>query len=317
VKTNLEQYRSWASGCPHLPVFFQPWWLDAVCPGTWDVCLHKDEGGKIIGVLPYFLTRKWSLSAIEMPPLTPYLGPWYDFPDNLKLTNRYALEHSTQEALLVQLPSCVFFRQRWHPQLVNALPFRWNGFRLEIKYTYCLNLGERDLYADFASALRNNINNAAKKHQVERSTSGAGFYAMNGHAFAAQNMKMPYSEAQFQRLSDQAQQHQVQDFYWAIEKDSEKKIAAIHIVKDQRYAYLLATGRTPDAHSGAVALLIWQALQDLATEGIQVFDFEGSSLRGVEGFFRQFGGELKMGLVLRKGNPFFRFPELTNRILRK
>jgi len=184
--------------------------------------------------------------------------------------------------------------------LVNALPFRWNGFRLEIKYTYCLNLGERDLYADFASALRNNINNAAKKYQVERSTSGAGFYAMNGHAFAAQNMKMPYTEAQFQRLSDQAHQHQVQDFYWAIEKDTTKKVAAIHIVKDQRYAYLLATGRTHDAHSGAVALLIWRALQDLTAEGIQVFDFEGSSLRGVEGFFRQFGGELKMGLVLRK-----------------
>jgi hypothetical protein len=317
VKTNLEQYRSWASGCPHLPVFFQPWWLDAVCPGAWDVCLAKDEGGKIIGVLPYFLTRKWSLSAIEMPSMTPYLGPWYDFPDNLKLTNRYALEHSTQEVLLGQLPFCVFFRQRWHPQLVNALPFRWNGFRLEIKYTYCLNLGESDLYADLSSALRNKINNATKKYQVERSASGAGFYAMNGHAFAAQKMKMPYSETQFQRLAEEAQNHQAQDFYWAIEKDTSKKVAAIHIVKDQRCAYLIASGRAPDSYGGAVALLIWHALQDFATEGIQIFDFEGSSLRGVEGFFRQFGGELRLGLVLRKENLIFRFPELTKRILGK
>jgi len=140
---------------------------------------------------------------------------------------------------------------------------------------------------------------------------------MNGHAFAAQKMKMPYSETQFQRLAEEAQNHQAQDFYWAIEKDTTKKVAAIHIVKDQRCAYLIASGRAPDSYSGAVALLIWHALQDFAAEGIQIFDFEGSSLRGVEGFFRQFGGELKMGLVLRKENLIFRFPELAKRILGK
>ena len=118
-------------------------------------------------------------------------------------------------------------------------------------------------------------------------------------------------------MAEEAQNHQAQDFYWAIEKDTTKKVAAIHIVKDQRCAYLIASGRAPDSYSGAVALLIWHALQDFATEGIQIFDFEGSSLRGVEGFFRQFGGELRLGLVLRKENLIFRFPELTKRILGK
>jgi len=303
VNTNLDQYREWAETCTHLPVFWQPWWLDAVCPHAWGVCLAKDEGGKIIGVLPYFLTRKWGLSAIDMPALTPYLGPWYDFPAQLKLTNRYALEHTIQTELIKQLPAVFFFRQRWHPQLVNALPFRWNRYRLEIKYTYCLNLDAQEVFSGFASALRNNISNAAKRYTLERSISGEGFYAMNGHAFAAQKMKMPYTEVQFQKLAGQAQFHQAQSVYWDTEPNSAKKVAAIYIAKDQNYAYLLATGRIPEAHSGAVAWLIWQALQDLTQEGIKVFDFEGSSLRGVEGFFRQFGGELKMGLVIRAVRP--------------
>lgn len=306
MKTNLDQYRTWAGTCTHLPVFFQPWWLDAVCPGAWGVCLSKNGEGKIIGILPFFYLKKWFLPFIDMPPLTPYLGPWFDFPNQTKPANRYALEHSVQEMLLKQLPPCVFFRQRWHPALVNALPFRWHGFQLDIKYTYCIQLGDQDLYTGFASALRNNIGNAAKKYRVEQAASGEGFFAMNSYTFTAQKLDVPYSFEQFRRLDEAAQQRNARSLYWAIDLLSQKKEAAIYIVKDQHYAYLLATGRLPDAHNGAVALLIWQALQDLRMEGIQVFDFEGSSLRGVEGFFRQFGGDLKMGLVVKKVLPLLR-----------
>jgi hypothetical protein len=53
-----------------------------------------------------------------------------------------------------------------------------------------------------------------------------------------------------------------------------------------------------------VAILIEQAIQDAAANGLKIFDFEGSSLKGVEGFFRQFGGELKVGLVVKKTSFF-------------
>ncbi|AEE50097.1 GNAT family N-acetyltransferase [Haliscomenobacter hydrossis] len=300
MSTQEEQYRAWASACTHLPIFFQPWWLDAVCPGQWAVALAKDEGGKITAVLPFHHTQKWFLPGIDMPILTPYLGPWYDFPVGIKKATRYALEHAALEQMLAQLPRHVFFRQRWHPQLSNALALRWQGFRLDIKYTYCLDLGKGELEKDFTAALRNNIRNAEKQYRVEKSQSAEGFYALNRQSFAAQQIQMPYSEVQFLQLDQQALLHESRSLYRAIHGASGAVEAAIYMVYDQQYAYLLATGRLPSAHSGAVALLIGQAMQDLAAAGIQVFDFEGSSLRGVEGFFRQFGGTLKMGLVVKR-----------------
>jgi hypothetical protein len=35
-----------------LPLFHQPWWLDAVCAGNWDVAILKEQE-KILAVWPY------------------------------------------------------------------------------------------------------------------------------------------------------------------------------------------------------------------------------------------------------------------------
>lgn len=300
----IEEYRAWAATCTHLPLFFQPWWLDAACGDAWAVALAKNAEGKIIGVLPYAWRKRWGLTGLDMPALTPYLGPWYDFPEGLKKANRYALEHEIQAQLFAQIPKAWFFRQRWHPQLNNALGFRWQGFQLDIKYTYCIDLQAGEWRDHFTPALRNNIRNAHKLHRVEKSASPEDFYALNQLSFAAQKMKMPYPAEQFDRLFQTSQEHQSGTLYWAIQEQTGAKEAAIWVLWDQHWAYLLASGRGAEAHNGAVAMLIEQAIRDAAAGGLQVFDFEGSSLKGVEGFFRQFGGELKVGLVVRKTSLF-------------
>lgn len=295
-----EEYRNWAKNAVHLPLFFQPWYLDVVCPQAWEAALAKDGAGKIIGVLPYTWRKRWGLRGIDMPVLTPYLGPWYDFPSGLKPAQRYALEQEVQAQLLAQVPSFWFFRQRWHPQLSNALAFRWQGFQLDIKYTYCIDLHKQNFGDYFAPALRNNIRNASKLYRIEVAESAEGFYALNQLSFAAQKMKMPYSAEQFQLLYQAVQVQQASVLYWAKHQETGAKETAIWVLYDQQWAYLLATGRIKTAHNGAVALLIERAIHDAASKGLAVFDFEGSSLKGVEGFFRQFGGDLRLGLVVKK-----------------
>ena len=42
--SNKERYRIWVEGQESLPIFLQPWWLDAVCAGKeWDVLLFYEE----------------------------------------------------------------------------------------------------------------------------------------------------------------------------------------------------------------------------------------------------------------------------------
>jgi hypothetical protein len=42
--------------------------------------------------------------------------------------------------------------------------------------------------------------------------------------------------------------------------------------------------------TGAIAFLIWDALKFARQKGLKIFDFEGSMNKGIEEFFRCFGG---------------------------
>ena len=57
---------------------------------------------------------------------------------------------------------------------------------------------------------------------------------------------------------------------------------------------------------GAMHGLLARAIEEAAATGCTVFDFEGSMLRGVEPFFRGFGGEL---------TPYFRVYKFANKLL--
>ena len=79
--TNKERYIAWAAKQEYMPIFMQPWWMDAVCAGKeWDVLLAEDEQGEIIGAMPYLL-RKLLLGAAvgglcyALFPLFPALSP--------------------------------------------------------------------------------------------------------------------------------------------------------------------------------------------------------------------------------------------------
>ena len=44
--TNKERYIEWVASLEYVPIFMQPWWMDAVCAGKeWDVLLAEDSEG--------------------------------------------------------------------------------------------------------------------------------------------------------------------------------------------------------------------------------------------------------------------------------
>ena len=48
--TNKERYIEWVASLEYVPIFMQPWWMDAVCAGKeWDVLLAEDSEGQILG----------------------------------------------------------------------------------------------------------------------------------------------------------------------------------------------------------------------------------------------------------------------------
>src|SRR5690606_33187695 len=56
-----------------LPLFMQPWWLNAVCKHWASVRL--EYAGGVEAVWSFQMERKWGLRLLRNPPLCPYTGP--------------------------------------------------------------------------------------------------------------------------------------------------------------------------------------------------------------------------------------------------
>jgi hypothetical protein len=67
--------------------------------------------------------------------------------------------------------------------------------------------------------------------------------------------------------------------------------AALLVVNDDRTSYQIVSGVDMSSrNSPAGALLTWRAICDALKAG-RIFDFEGSRIRGVEEYYRRWGGQ--------------------------
>src|SRR3954468_16931570 len=115
-------------------IFQQPWWLDAVAPGRWDE-VAVIRGGRVVARLPYVVGGRGGARVLRPPPSTPTLGPWIE-PTSRKTAKGLGLEMELLAELEPGLPPARAFAQRFAPAGLNALPFHWAGYRLEVRYTY-------------------------------------------------------------------------------------------------------------------------------------------------------------------------------------
>ena len=114
-------------------IFQQPWWLDAVAPGRWEeVTCERD--GRVVARMPYVVRGAGGQRMLTQSSLTHTLGPWVE-PSSAKPSRALAREHELLAQLEAALPPARAFSQQFSPLMLNALPFYWAGYRLEVRYT--------------------------------------------------------------------------------------------------------------------------------------------------------------------------------------
>jgi hypothetical protein len=302
-------YQTFCLSEPSIPIFLQPWWLDAVCTkGEWDVCLSYDNAGRIDGVLPYYqVFLKGIITAIVMPDLTPHAGVWMRLPDSdkSKRHSQYTIQKKILDKLLEQLPNVGLYHQKFHYSLEDWQPFYWRGYNQSTHYTYLLeNLKDLDtIYKNLKGSIRTDLKKAAKNITVKEGDDVYLFYELCQKSLKKQGTKMAYSLQSLLALDKVLTNKGLRKMYFAY--DAENRChAAIYIAYAEDTAHYLCGGSDPDLRqSGATYLSLWQAIQD-ASKVAQVFDFEGSMIPSVEYAFRSFG-------AVRK--PFFRITKAKNR----
>lgn len=283
-----DKYRTFASQAPDLPLFMQPWYLDAVCAdGIWSAATVESEG-KIVAAMPFFLKKKWGRNYIAMPVLCKFMGP-YLLPEFRNPDDEIRL----YDALTRQLPShLAAFEQDMHYGVTNWLPFYWKEFRQTTRYSYIIDLrqSEDKIWENISRNYRRKIRKAANTLRIAEDLPTQELKRLVDLSFSRQGLKPPFSTSFLEQYVRILSGNNACKVFFAVDAENRVHSAAL-LAWDQQSAYYIMSGDDPALRSSGSALLLkWTAiLYAQKTLNLGIFDFEGSMIRTIEVGRRDFG----------------------------
>jgi len=283
-------------------IFQQPWWLEAVAPGRWGETTCE-EGGRVVARLPYVIRGRPRFRMLTQSSLTQTLGPWVEA-SPAKPARALAREHELLAELERRLPPAQAFSQQFSPTMLNALPFHWAGYRIEVGYTYRIEgLASPDgIWDGMRDNIRREIRKARKRVEVVENLGLDRFYDVLSKTYARQDIPTPHTLAELERLEAACTRHDAGTLLFARD-DADRIHAVVWVVWDRAAAYYLLAGAEPSLRtSGAGSLLVWEAMMR-AGAVTDIFDFHGSMLQPVERFFRAFGSRQTPYLRVTRVSP--------------
>jgi lipid II:glycine glycyltransferase (peptidoglycan interpeptide bridge formation enzyme) len=266
-------------------------------------CEH--EGG-LVARLPYVVRGRSRLRILTQSSLTQTLGPWVERSD-ASPARALAHEHDLLAQLEASLPPAQGFSQQFSPSMLNALPFHWAGYRLEVRYTYRLQ-GLRsvdDLWEGMRNNIRREVRKARKRVEIVEGLGVDCFHDVFSKTYERQGIPTPHTLTELERLHAACTRRGAGAMLFARDESGEVH-AVTWVVWDRNAAYYLLGGAEPRLRtSGASSLLLWEAIKR-AREFTDVFDFHGSMVQAVERFVRGFGGHQTPYLSVSRMSPAVR-----------
>lgn len=260
-----------------LPLFLQPWWLDAVSAGrgSWRGLVLRN-GDHIEGIWPLYRTTKWGLPYYTQPLLTPYCGPfWTEDVPNMDAAFARAIK---------QLPHALILRFAMPTAQPEAAALRSAGFRLVPYYTYRRTCEEVSL-SQFGSMTKRLLNKGLRTLRVQADDTSAHLLALaqTPHSYY-QHIAPTWFEQLYQACLAKGQGR-----IWSVWDTQNQLNAAAFFAWDNQWVYYLMPCTDKRFRGGGAArLLIWQGLQWAQSQGLG-FDFEGGMPTNLDQLYASFG----------------------------
>lgn len=304
----IEKYKQFCETNP-IPLFSQYWWLDAVCgKDNWDVILIE-KGQEILASMPYYFEKKAIFDTVFMPPLTQSMGPFLRYEHNFTANKKISYEKKIFNQIIDQIPKKAFFFQNFHYSVSNWLPFYWRGYKQSSYYTYLIE-GIQDheqVLKNFSSSKRAEVKKGIK-HQLSMvdDIDADTLYAHHQATLAEKGQKIVYTKAVLTAMVQEAQTRNKGRVVGIKTKEGEL-LCCMLLMWDDKSAYNLITSINNASRAfGAASLMFYEAIK-YSAPFVDVFDFEGSMVEGIENSYRQFG---------TKQVPYFRITKANNIILK-
>jgi len=296
-------------------IFHEAWWLDSVAPGAWgEVQVAPGDGA--IARWPFTLTRRWGMLISSQPPLTRTLGPVMKLASGKQITD-FRRRLKLTRGLINQLPQTHFFQQTFDPRINEAVAFRTVGFTVNTAYTFRIapTRGPDDVWTDMTDKTRNVIRRAAEQIDVSAIDDPEQFCAFYGANLAKARRPNIYGAEAMCRLTAAFMARSAGVLLGARMRGV-GLVASIALVWDSETTYFLLSTRSPDAHSGAISLLLWHAIRQSLMHG-RGFDFDGIASASILQFLSGFGGTLAPRLVIERSSLLYDSARLVHRVLRR
>jgi len=269
------------------------WWNEVVCE-NWEVGVVSNQS-QVFAVLPYFITKKGPWKVLSNPHFTPYTGSFYSYPEGQKTSSKISFENKMNQKLIDQLPEFAMLNINCHLRFFNSLSFLWNGFEDHRRYTYLLDLqlNPDDIWSNFRENIRREIRKAEKNLSIKINNDPVLLEKCLQESFQSQKQSYPpISSAYYERILNYVKKYNCGRSWKAVDSNGDIH-AAVCCVWDQKTAYYLLGGSISRfKNSGAISLLLWQAIQESQSQKLNSFNFEGSTIKGIEHYLRGFGGSL-------------------------
>jgi hypothetical protein len=248
---------------------------------------------QLVGGILYGFKKAPMLSAIPLTPLSPYQGLLIKSPTTEKPSSIIAEDHEVTRLIISDLKQhfdYIDFSLMNHVRDVR--PYLWQGFQVEIKYTYTFPLNPfEELKKQFSQSLRRKINLALKNEQhVDDSSDTAPLVEFVVNSYRFHHTKPPIPARKMKTILDDCLQKNLGRLYYLL--NDGKPVAGLFFLKDSKRVYALFSGIDPQYRDSQFTdYLHAYALQKDEYQGKE-FDFLGANSQAFEPFKRSFGGQL-------------------------
>ena len=282
-----------------MPLFFQPYWLDAVSAGKqWDVLIVADTDDSVLAAMPYVIERTLGMRYIETPPQTPLMGVWIRY-------DRQASPDTQRDVCMKLSEQLRELNLAWLSQQFPAdstLPLVWQHLDFKLKETSVFML---DTILDLDKTLdacSKNVKRQLQKAltlQAAYTTEPEDFFRFQQECFQLRKKTNPFSRESFLVLQKKTERTQ-QSAMLRIQNSNAETVAEAFLVWDNRVLYFLLPTLAPAyADSGAAALLVWETVKLAQQKALQLC-FSPLSTKAFPFNYKQVGAKPHTASVIRK-----------------
>ena len=287
---NAETWDSFVQASPQGMIYSCHYYISTLEPDWQAVIVRSND--MIHAVMPFILKKKGGITYSTQPIFTQYWGIMFR-PAGANTAKSFEQKRQWVKLIIKSLPPIKLFNYNFSPAFDYPLPFFWNGYSVSPRYSNHLALTQtqNELWSNISEKARGHI----RKTEKDNITANPGTdidLVIDIFRKAKDDKIKNITEAHYKALADIAHHYVSKGMcHTIVARDGEGKARAGCIYFAYRGITIHFLGSTDPGYKGrgAMALVIWNAIQKAKEDGSKVFDFEGSMIEPIEQFFLSFG----------------------------